>query len=132
MKKIQIDHYESAYGRTIRIFTRDMQALNFMKELFERLSIENDLEVDILDLYKNAEVTGLQSLKLKQVHSEPALGGHLLMNNKFQFIWSRSKEGWKECAELVDGIISSGTDGHQYLTSEDYDDALVVVSFANQ
>ncbi len=127
MKQIKIDHDEGAYGRTIMITSSNIQALIFIKRLFERLSIENNLEVEMANL-ENVEIIGLQSLRLKQSSRESALGGHLKMEEQSLFIWTRSKEGWNECAELVDGIICSGIASHQYLTAEDYDDALVVIS----
>jgi len=45
------------------------------------------------------------------------------------FHWERSSEGWMECAELLEGILQDQSPGHQYLTDEAIDDALVIVSF---
>ncbi len=44
-----------------------------------------------------------------------------------EFYWVRSSSGWMECVDLMDGLIRGGT-GHQYLTKEGIDDALVEVS----
>lgn len=128
MERVQIDYYEGAYGKTIRFATSKIQMLIYLKELFTRMSSENDLEIELSNL-ENVKVNGLWSLCLQQSSTEFALGGNLIMEIPHRFVWVRSKEGWSECAELVDSIISSNTPSHQYLTSETYDAALVIVSF---
>ncbi len=44
------------------------------------------------------------------------------------FLWSRSSEGWDYTAELIDPFIHDESEGHIYLTSLKYDDAIVVLS----
>ena len=127
IEKIIIDHYEGAYGKTIKVAVSNTQTLIFIKELLDTLSENNDSELEMSNL-EGVEVIGIKSLLLKRVSTEPGLGGHLKMVDEDSFIWARSKEGWKQCAELIDGLIISGIASHQYLTSEEYDDALVIIS----
>ena len=47
--------------------------------------------------------------------------------NVVAFRWTRSQDGWEECVGLVDGL--SDGPGHQYLTIEGVDDALVELAF---
>ncbi len=128
MEQIHVDYYEGAFGNTIRIATSKTEPLIFLKELFARLSREHQLEIEMSNL-KNVKVTGLHSLCLRQVSTEFELGGNITVETPHDFVWSRSKEGWKECEELVAGLLTSSESGHQYLTSESYDEVLVVVSF---
>lgn len=128
MEQIQVDYYQGAYGKTIRIAVHKLQKLIFLKKLFIHMSSENGFEVEMADL-ENVVMTDLRSLRLRQTSAEYALGRNLIMEASNDFIWSRSREGWSECADLVDGLITLGTSGHQYLTAENYDDAIIVLSF---
>lgn len=44
------------------------------------------------------------------------------------FTWSRTFQGWDYLAKLLDGLIESNCEGHQYLTRYPDEDAVVVVS----
>jgi hypothetical protein len=68
------------------------------------------------------------ALRLLPGESEPSKTLELVSNDVdgAVFQWSRSAEGWLECAELLDGL--SGPGHHQYLTHGGIDDALVKVS----
>lgn len=46
------------------------------------------------------------------------------------FHWSRTSEGWDECVFWIDGILNKRIPGHQYLTEEKYDDALIIIAYA--
>ncbi len=68
------------------------------------------------------------ALRLLPGESEPSKTLELVSNDAdgAVFQWSRSAEGWLECAELIEGL--SGPGHHQYLTHGGIDDALVEVS----
>jgi hypothetical protein len=44
------------------------------------------------------------------------------------FSWHHSEEGWLEAAELIDGVVSGGGNGHNWLASMAPEDACVLVS----
>lgn len=48
--------------------------------------------------------------------------------DQIHFIWERSASGWKELAQLLEGLRTIHQPAHQYLTRYPVDDATVVVS----
>jgi hypothetical protein len=45
------------------------------------------------------------------------------------FRWRQSKDGWRQCAYLVKGLLQGSGRGHQYLTTEGVDDALIELAY---
>jgi len=45
------------------------------------------------------------------------------------FCWSRSPSGWQLCVELIAPIVENDQPGHQYLTTEGVDDAVIEVAY---
>lgn len=130
--KILIDYYEGAYGPTIRIDTQSVQAIVRVKKIFLELALAQTSEINLCnDEY--VEVIGVKSLALRLVTESEEKRKTLkliqLTSEGPIFHWSRSSEGWKNCIDLIDGILKYSHPSHQYLTDEDIDDALVEITF---
>ncbi len=81
-------------------------------------------EIDFLTLQGVLDV-------ILQLTSEPTLHKKSLRKitnplGKVLFKWSQCQEGWRTCVGLLDGLLEGP--GHQYLTMEGVDDALVEAS----
>lgn len=128
--EIIINYYSSSYGPTIRLMVRSLASLTYIKNLFRSLAMEKS-EVELTAL-KGIRIIGMEALIFKR-----SLHDSLLLKSLFaisqgtenSFIWINSSLGWQECADLIDGMIENGNPGHQYLTKEDVDDALVEISY---
>src|SRR5689334_13797646 len=129
METIIVDFYDGAYGPTIRLETSRVELLETFKSLFLSLSAKRVLSARLRDL---AFVTMSPNVADIELFVCTAVGEPYktlrLLSSKLgppSFKWSRSVEGWLECAELLDGLVETRRPGHQYLNlpREGVDDA---------
>jgi hypothetical protein len=126
-----ISFYDGAYGPTIRIEAHSVEIIEQIRSIFLELASAGTREVE-LHKVEGVRTEGVKEFVLKFVpgEGEPRRTLKLVHTGSegSVFCWSKSSEGWVECAELLDGILHQHP-GHQYLTDEAIDDALVVVAF---
>jgi hypothetical protein len=127
---MMLAYYMGAYGPTIRLDTQTLEELKAVRQLFGELASGEVVQEDICKTLA-CRVDSLQSLMV-QSSPEPAvkaleLKGHSLHGPIFS--WTNTSADWLECAEKVDALIFSDSPGHQYLTSERRDDALVELCY---
>ena len=139
-----VEYYQGAYGPTIHMDARSMRPLLSARDMFLALAhntcdhvhlhevawikminikafILNRVPEDTEGLRTLYRVQGAATnILLARFRGTPA--GH-------SFTWSREPEGWMECAEKLGRLIEQQTSGHQYLTLEDMDDALVEFAY---
>lgn len=133
--KILIDYYEGAYGPTIRIDTQSTKAIERVKKIFWELALAQTFE---RNLYNDEylEITGIKLLTLRLVtesnEKRKTLNLLQLTSQGPIFHWSKSSEGWKDCIDLIDGILKYNYPSHQYLTDENIDDALVEITYLEE
>ena len=129
---ILVDYYDGAYGATIRIDGQVREALIKVRKIFADLA---EGKIDQISLREVEAVTmkGIEDLCLRSVpegkESRKTLelvGGSL---GHALFRWSRSPSGWQVCVELIEPLIERAKPGHQYLTAEGVDDAVVEVAY---
>ena len=129
---ILIDYYEGAYGPTIRFDTQSVEAITQVKNIFVKLALAQVSEINFQDV-KYVKIIGMKTLILRLVtegkEDRKALKLIQFTSEGPIFNWSRSSEGWKDYVGLLDGIVKNNYPGHQYLTDEDIDDALVEIAF---
>lgn len=129
---ILMDYYKGAYGPTIRVNTRSVKALTQIKGLFLELAAAKISETSFNEI-GSMKVIGIKALVLKFVPESKEQKKTLKLVQVTPegpvFHWSRSSEGWMECAGLIDGLLEYQRPAHQYLTDESVDDALVEVAF---
>ncbi len=136
-KNIIVDYYQGAYGPTLRIDIVSLDDLSKIKNLFVDLSKSIDHQVD-LTKFENAIATGLNSLILQsssKIEKNQKKLTQIHQGNNINFLWKTSPQDWARIVSLVQQLIDVKRPGHQYLTEEGVDDALVEFVFmerANQ
>lgn len=119
-----LDYYEGAYGPTIRFDSNSLDDMEELKAVLGRLAASEAREVALHHL-GCLSVCNLEALILSLVEVEPEVA--LRRVGRRRFLWVNSREGWARSCGLIDGLIQANKPGHQYLTNEGIDDALVEV-----
>jgi hypothetical protein len=131
-KEILLDYYEGAYGPTIRIDAQSMEDLLGIKNIFLQLAGSSSQAIDLAEK-EGVKTTGLNQFILRWVPDKPEVKKKLVLlsntNTDIAFEWAMSAKNWKRIAGLIDGLIESNAPGHQYLTEEGVDDAVVELAF---
>jgi hypothetical protein len=129
---VLISYYKGAYGPTIRVDTRSIDDIAQIKNVFLDLAAAKVYEVKFHEI-RSWKITDIEAFVLRLLpegkEHKKTLKLVQTSSEGLVFHWSRSPEGWMECAELLDGILNHQRPGHQYLTDEAVDDALVEVAF---
>lgn len=135
-KEIVVDYYDGAYGPTLRVDIQALDDLLRIKGLFLELAESKRVTVDFLQL-DSIRATGIKKLILRRIKEgaklEKALELKPSERGDVVFHWTLPSRGWRRCAGLVDGLIDGlikgKGPGHQYLTEEGIDDAIVEMAF---
>jgi|SRR5438105_1344534 len=139
-KKMLVDCYPSRDGDVLRIDIQQQQDLDKLVEFFQSLANGKQVRRDLPELGNILFTKYVESVTCRLVGKEPrkALVARELRDGLFSFVWSRSSEGWLECAELLQPPphepislegMRTGPGWHQYLSSQGRDDALVEVAY---
>ena len=99
--------------------------------MFIDLSNGNIRSIALRDLPFVKLAQGIEEFVLRRLPERPEPSKVLHLSRKGAllgacFEWSRTAEGWLECAELLDGLTPCS---HQYLNYGHFDDAIVEVAF---
>jgi hypothetical protein len=128
-----IDFYSGAYGPTIRINSASIEGLCLLRGWFKKLAEESTIEL-AMSTAREVSLSGISDLVLRVLPASQERPKSLertgLTGRDPEFVWARSPEGWWDCVGLVDGLMEANSAGHQYLTTEGVDDALVEASFS--
>ncbi|MEM7479680.1 MAG: hypothetical protein AAF481_00780 [Acidobacteriota bacterium] len=126
---ISIDFYEGAYGATLRIKLHEVRDLETVVEMFSALAAGRKLTIDLLEDC-SAQVTGISNFTLLRVRKplEKRLRVEGSLDQEAEVVWEATSEEWENCLGLTNAFKIERS-GHQYLTAEGVDDALVVLSF---
>lgn len=120
------DYYIGALGPTIILLLASPTAASWLEDEFKhvaRSSRPRNLTDD-----PRIELSGVTGLTLGLRHSGPDIelrqvGG----DDSPSFLWTGTEDGWRRLAGLMEPL-ASGETGHQYLTRERVDDALIEAS----
>jgi hypothetical protein len=128
--QLLLAYYVGAYGPTIRIDSQSLENLAAVRQLFRRLASGAVQEADFAEAL-GCRLDSMGALIVKSVESRHAKALELQDHNAGRpvFRWSNTGEEWLEQAEKVDGLAAAQSPGHQYLTREGVDDALVELCF---
>jgi len=123
-------YYEGAYGPTIRLDIQAVEELRAVRRLFGRLAAGEAVEDDLCTTLA-CRADAIHSLTVHSAPEPPAKALELrgLGRQGPMFSWTNATGEWLECAEKVDALISNDSPGHQYLTDEGLDDALVELCY---
>lgn len=128
--QLLLAYYRGAYGPTVRIDARSLGQLVAIRRLFGRLASGDILEENFCGAL-NCRLDSMHSLLVRRAVRRPFK--ELVVDYRGRdgpaFTWSNTNGGWLECAEKVDALVDCESPGHQYLTREGIDDALVELAF---
>ena len=129
-RRLLLAYYVGAYGPTIRIDAQSLEDLVAVGQLFRRLAAGAVEEADFGGAL-GCRLDSIGSLIVRSVESRPSKALDLLYYSAGQpvFGWSNTREEWLEQTEKVDVLAANDYPGHQYLTQEGVDDALVELCF---
>ena len=128
---IDIDFYPGAWGPTIRIATQDRAALLALRSVLLEAARTENYQRDLLSTL-SVRATGIEGLVVRTVSSgreHPKALRRLSNQDRIAFEWCQTPSNWEVQAELVDGLLAEDLPGHQYLTEEGVDDALIEVAY---
>ena len=132
MDKILVDYSIGAYGPTLSFIVNSEDILQYLYGLFKGLSRFDYNEISLSE-NDSFVLSNMQDLILKTLTKKKPYEKNLSEikgeNVSCKYIWALDTEGWYDCLGLMEGLMQGSGKGHQYLTSEDFDDALVVVSY---
>jgi hypothetical protein len=127
-----VDYYMGAYGPTIRIWSRDKAQIFALQNAFLCLASGTQDALNLADVL-SVIPSGMKSLTLRLApissNEQKALSIRTCVNEDAAFEWSMRKSGWERAAALIDGLLRQDIPGHQYLTKEGVDDALIELSY---
>jgi len=125
---LRLDFYDGAYGPTLRIDIPSRKLLEALKAVFQNLAEEKVGRTDLTkaDFVCPGNVSRLE-LVLQEQTMKLARSKALTLHRGTEFVWTNSADGWQYCVDLLGGFGEQP--GHQYLTAEGIDDALIEAAF---
>lgn len=126
----KLEYFAGAYGPTLAIVPDDLPDLLAVQRLFARLAAGDLRTVDFLQsLHCRSESVGALIVRVVERDSPPAIVAHASSRLGPEFWWSGTHQLWQDCVDLCEGLITSESPGHQYLTRQGVDGVLVELNF---
>jgi hypothetical protein len=123
MAVIHGDFYPGAYGPTILLEAQELIGVDwFLRKLVE-LSRDECAAFDLAAM-PEASLEHVSELRLETVEIQPKPA---LIRDGDRFTWRQDTLRWAHASMLIEPLLKGGA-GHQYLTHEGVDDALVEFS----
>jgi hypothetical protein len=120
------DFYEGAYGPSILLVLTSREAVAWLRTMFDDLASAGVGTVVRLDNQQRVEIgAALTALRLRRVEHTP--DRHLVQAPDGSFTWSCTADEWHTASLMLEPLLEQS--GHQYLTSETADDAIIEVSY---
>lgn len=118
---------QGAYGPIIVMQLASEVAVGWLRQLI--LDVAAGLKEPELSELPEVRLVNFDGLHLTLARPDSDSARELIrLDDGSAFLWSCSQERWRTNAALLDPFLA-GRKGHQYMTSETIDDALVEVSF---
>ena len=123
---IEGDFYEGAFGPSILLILTSRESIAFLRAIFEdRAAAPIGTVVSLVEQPGVRIGAALGELLLCRVSRRP--GKHLVRDEYDRFVWSCTADEWETMSLQLEPFL--GQPGHQYLTDEVADDALIEVSY---
>ena len=123
---VEIDLYDGAYGPTILLVLVTRRSIDWLRKVFEDMAAApTGTVVSLTDLPQVRVVGELGGLVLSK--AERCSRPDLVRGVSGRFVWSCTADDWDTMSLMLEPLLRQP--GHQYLTSEGVDDALIEVSF---
>lgn len=132
--RIRLAHYLASDGPRIMMFGPHDADFAAVRDLFLHLSTSPGM---ICSLETQPFVAAFGGIQVSMICHDRPLGPHRCTDERLQvvkggpplaFKWARTAGGWDHLAALTDSLIHSSSTGHQYLTDNPTDDAIVILS----
>ena len=126
---IEGDYYQGAFGPSILLVLTSRKAVSWLDTVFETLEtaeVDRDFR---LDSQPGVEIgAAVTAFLMRRVIHPPRR--HLVRERDGTFRWSCVADEWHTARMLLEPLRTQA--GHQYLTSETDDDAIIEVSFGEK
>lgn len=124
-----VDYYPGAYGPTIHVALKSHEHLTRLLRIFQPLA-ESETEVNLHAL-PEVQLSNLQQFELSSTPGDDTAPKSLTLvtGNGGKARWTQSQNAWARTIRLVEIFMKDNTSGHQYLTKEGIDDAIVEVAY---
>lgn len=123
---VEGDYYDGAFGATILLVLNTRIAVSWLRNVFDDLArAPIGSTFSLLDQPRVNVGAALQGLAMVRVDRPPTR--HLVREPDGSFTWSCTADEWETASLMLEPLLSQA--GHQYLTSEGIDDAIVEVSY---
>src|SRR5258708_7264264 len=122
---VEGEYGEGAFGPTILLVLQGVQGVAYLRAIFDRLADSPEGTTVCLNEDPGLSMgAALWALDLQIVPSPPRR--HLFRDEEGGFTWVGTSDEWQTTSLMIEPLLHQH--GHQYLTSEVEDDALVEVS----
>jgi hypothetical protein len=122
-------YIEGAYGPTILLVLTSVDGVSWLRAILDGLAESEVGTVLRLDSQSRVSI-GAAVTELNLQLTDRSTGRHLVGDRTGAFTWSCTAEEWRTASQLIEPLLHEA--GHQYLTSEVDDDALIEVSFGER
>ena len=124
------DFYSGAYGPTLILIMSSPAAGVWLQHVFRELASGGPAFV--LTAAPEVEITNLQTVEMTCRTGKP----RITFTNDDEaegksFVWSATPDGWRYLVDLIQPLCDSKV-GHQYLTEDKDDAAVIELSFGEQ
>lgn len=123
------DYYAGAYGPTIVLILHSTTACSWLQSVFRDLADCDGSHILTID--PKARIHNIDAIEMTCRSDGPKVAIRNPDDNEKQFAWSATPQGWLYQADLIQPFCDGGS-GHQYLTDDEDDVALIEVSFGEQ
>ncbi len=123
---IEGDYYDGAFGPSILLVLTSRESISWLRAVFEGVAVAPvGTVISLVDQPQARIGAALAQLLLARVDRRP--NKHLVFNAHGSFVWSCTADEWQTMSLMIEALLQQS--GHQYLTTEGKDDALVEVSY---
>lgn len=123
--------HRGAYGPTILLEAQSLLGVDFFLRLLVKLSRDEAASFD-LALMPELRIDGVDELKVETVPAQPDVPLTRTAGSGYddaRFLWRQDTLRWAHASMLIEPLLK-GRPGHQYLTDEGRDAALIEFSHA--
>jgi hypothetical protein len=123
------DFYQGAHGPTIILEAQTLLGVDWFRRVLVKLSRDEEANFDLVSL-PEMRIDGVDELKVETVPVQPDIPLMRTAGSGYEgasFLWRQDTLRWAHASMLIEPLLK-GRPGHQYLTNEGRDAALVEFS----
>jgi hypothetical protein len=121
--------YDGAFGLSILLVLTSRESITWLRAMFDNLAgAPLGTDVSLVNQTQASIGAAIGDLLLRRVVRRPAK--HLVRGEGDVFVWSCTADEWTTLSLLLEPLLERP--GHQYLTDEVDDDALIEVSYGER